>query len=62
MNKDITFDQMVDSAVAQVIRSFGKGEDLRGACWCIVSSTARWAQEQEKERKKGKKRERKDVG
>ena len=50
-NKDITFNEMVDNAVSQVIRAFGKGEDLHGACYSIVNATAVWAQDREKERK-----------
>ncbi len=53
-NKDITFDDMVENAVSQVIRAFGKGEDLRGACYSIVMATSIWAVEREKERKNGK--------
>lgn len=35
-------DEMVDSAVLRIIRAFGKGEDLRGACWSIVNSSVNW--------------------
>ena len=54
-NKDITFDDMVESAVSRVIQAFGKGEDLRGACYSIVMATSIWAQDKDREeRKNGK--------
>jgi len=37
-----TFDDMVDYGVSQVIKAFGKGEDLRGAVSSIVMVTAQW--------------------
>jgi hypothetical protein len=49
-NTEITFDDMVDDAVRRVLQAFGKGEDLRGACYNIVNSTAMWACELERKR------------
>ena len=49
-NKDLTFDDMVEYAVSRVIRAFGKGEDLRGACYSIVRASAQWALDVEKEK------------
>ncbi len=48
-----TFDQLVDNAVAQIIRAFGKGEDLRGACWAIVNGSANWGATIEKGKSSG---------
>ncbi len=55
MTKEVTFDDLVDSGVNQILRVFGKGEDLRGAVWSIVAGTTNWATEQEKTRTKKKK-------
>lgn len=55
MTQPPTFDELVDNAVAQIIRAFGKGEDLRGACWAIVNGTARWVIAEEERRKLEKK-------
>ncbi len=52
----LTFDDMVEFAIGRVITAFGKGEDLRGAMWLVVNSSANWGAENEKriiaERKK----------
>jgi hypothetical protein len=51
-----TFEDMVEFAISQVISAFGKGENLRGAMWLVVNSSANWGAENEKriqdERKK----------
>ncbi|KKM06003.1 hypothetical protein LCGC14_1748320 [marine sediment metagenome] len=48
--KEVTFEELVDSGVQQIIRAFGKGEDLHGAVWAIVTGTANWADDCAKKR------------
>lgn len=54
--KEVTFDDLVDSGIHQIIRSFGKGEDLRGAVWAIVNDAAYWGGEQAETRLKAEKK------
>lgn len=42
--KRLTHQEMVDEGVKVIIRAFGKGEDLHGAVWQIVTSTAMWTE------------------
>lgn len=52
--KRLTHEEMVDEGVKAVIRAFGKGEDLRGAVWQIVTGTALWTEANLKEEKRKK--------
>lgn len=36
------FDKQVEAGVRDIIKAFGKGEDLRGAVSLIVDRSARW--------------------
>lgn len=49
---EITFEDLIDEGVKAIIRSFGKGEDLRGAVWYICTATARWADENARKKSK----------
>lgn len=49
-----TYDEMVDNAVKQIIRAFGKGSDLHGACATIVNSSANWGAENVRNKEKNK--------
>ncbi len=53
--KRLTYDELVDEGVKAIIRSFGRGEDLRGAVSFIVRATALWVEEDNKKPKGGKK-------
>lgn len=50
--KRLTYDEMVDEGVKTIIRAFGKGEDLHGAVWQIVTGTALWTEANLKAAKK----------
>ncbi len=50
--EEMTFEDLVDEGVKAIIRSFGKGEDLRGAVWYICTATTIWADENAKKDKK----------
>lgn len=52
-NKKITFEDLVENGVGQILKSFGKGEDLRGAVWSICAAATLW-QEDSKTKKPGK--------
>jgi len=48
MNKDTkttTFEEMVDSGVAQIWAAMGKGESLKGQVSLIVMASAQWGAE-----------------
>lgn len=46
-----THEEMVDEGVKTIIRAFGKGQDLHGAVWQIVTGTALWTEANLKARK-----------
>jgi len=56
--KRLTHAEMVDAGVQTIIRAFGKGEDLHGAVWQIVTGVSIWTERnlEEAEKKKGKRR------
>jgi hypothetical protein len=43
--KQTTFEKMVESGVAQIWATLGKGEDLQGAVSLIVMASAQWGAE-----------------
>lgn len=48
--KELTFEDLIDAGVLQIIRTLGKGEDLRAAVWAICASTANWSEDQAKKK------------
>jgi len=40
--KEILFDDLINYGVSQILRAFGKGEDLRGAVAAICDNSAKW--------------------
>lgn len=54
--KETTFDDLVDNGIHQILHSFGKGEDLRGAVWAIVNSAAHWGSHKAEARLKAEKK------
>lgn len=49
--KEVTFKDLIDDGVLQIIRAFGKGEDLQGAMWNIVNRATNWGADQAKKEK-----------
>jgi len=41
-NEKLSYDDLVQDGVAAILRSFGKGEDLRGAVAYIIQASAQW--------------------
>lgn len=48
MTKRLTHDELIEDGISQILRAFGKGEDLRGAVWYIVTASAQWGADYEK--------------
>ena len=53
--KRLTHAEMVDAGVQTIIRAFGKGEDLHGAVWQIVTGVSIWTERNLEEAEKKKK-------
>ena len=56
MAKKIKFEDLVDDGIRQILRAFGKGEDLHGAVWAIVNNAAYWGDRQAEVRLKAEKK------
>lgn len=54
-----TTEDMIQMGIRQIIRAFGKGEDLRGAVGGIVLQSAAWGADNYKRRQEEAKAERK---
>jgi len=53
-NEKLSYDDLVQDGVAAILRSFGKGEDLRGAVAYIIQASAQWGADNAKARESKK--------